>query len=466
MSQVLTFDMLTSGQKHAFEVAMSRFEKKQHTTIRGAAGTGKTAMMKFIVQELIRRGEKGVMLATPTHQAKKVLSKAVGKQAYTLHSLLRLNPTNYEDTQVFEQKDTPKLDDVRIIIVDEASMVDKKLFDILMKSAHGKIVIIAVGDSYQLRPVDTTNMSTEKSPFFTDERFAQVELSEIKRSDGEIIEVATKIRNGGWIYPNNNGKTGVFHCPTIPEFLTHYFTKVKTPNDLLENRIVAYTNKTVEKLNEIVRKRIYHTDEPIVLDEILVTQEPFIEEGVDPETGKKLKEIIFNNGEFIRIKQITPRVFTLKCDECPPIDIEGYSLKVVSEDSQEEKEFLNKKVGLDALGVTTDTDSFTVDINILTSEAEKAKVAVYLSNVAGKYRDMKRENPACKPNWKSFWEVKRMFLNVKALPACTIHKSQGISVDNVFLYTACLCSDNVDAELSSQLLYVGATRARHNVYYI
>ena len=71
MSRVLTFDMLTDGQKHAFDVLMDRIAQNKHTTVRGAAGTGKTAMMKFIVQEMVRRGVTGVVLATPTHQAKK-----------------------------------------------------------------------------------------------------------------------------------------------------------------------------------------------------------------------------------------------------------------------------------------------------------------------------------------------------------------------------------------------------------
>lgn len=464
MSKVLTFDMLTDGQKKAFNVVMKRLSEGKHTTVRGPAGTGKTAMMKFIVQELIRRGISGVILATPTHQAKKVLSKAVGKQAFTLHSILKLNPTNYEDTQVFEQKETPKLDDIRVIIVDEASMVGRKLFDILMKSVHGRIIIIAVGDYYQLRPVDV-NGGIEISPFFTDEQFQQVELTEIKRSNAPIIDVATRIRNGGWISENTVDGEGCFRSHSLAEFMTRYFEAVKTPEDLLENRVLAYTNKSVEKLNEIIRKRVYQTEEPVIKDEILVTQEPLIEQTRDPETGKKINNVIFNNGELIRVKEVIKRVFKLKCDNVEPITIEGYTLKVESVDEKDEKEFLNQKVGLDAVGFTSD-DDLIVDINVLTDEKEKAKLSVYLNKVAGCYREMKRENPNARPNWESFWETRRMFLNIKALPACTIHKSQGISVDRAFVYTPCLCCDSVDADLATQLLYVATTRARYRVDYI
>lgn len=463
MSRVLTFDMLTDGQKHAFDVLMKRIEQKKHTTVRGAAGTGKTAMMKFIVQEMVRRGVTGVVLATPTHQAKKVLSKAVGRQAFTLHALLRLNPTNYEDTQVFEQKDTPKLDDVQIIIVDEASMVDKKLFDILMKSINGRIVVIAVGDPHQLRPVDPSG-ATSISPFFTDEKFQNVELTEIKRSNAPIIDVATAVRNGKWVFEKQCDNEGVFHSSTLPEFMTRYFEAVKTPEDLLENRILAYTNKSVEKLNEIVRKRVYNTDEPVIVDEILVTQEPLIEYLRD-ERGKKIPNVIFNNGEMIRVKEVIPREFTLRCTGVDPQPVLGYTLKVESVDDDEDKEILNQKVGLDAVGITTDKPDL-VEINILTEQRQKNIFSIYLNTVAGQYREMKKENPKFKPDWDSFWTMKRMFLNVKALPACTIHKSQGISVDRVFLYTPCMCTDNVDFELAMQLLYVGVTRARYRVDYI
>ncbi len=79
-------------------------EKKHHVTINGPAGTGKTTLTKFIIEALISTGETGIILAAPTHAAKKILSKLSGKEASTIHSILKINPVTYEENVLFEQK--------------------------------------------------------------------------------------------------------------------------------------------------------------------------------------------------------------------------------------------------------------------------------------------------------------------------------------------------------------------------
>ena len=115
----LQFDDLTEGQQNAFNAALEAMKTKgQHITINGPAGTGKTTLTKFLINHLIRTGESGIMLAAPTHQAKKVLSKLAGMEAQTIHSLLKINPTTYEDATLFEQSDAPDLSECRVLICD------------------------------------------------------------------------------------------------------------------------------------------------------------------------------------------------------------------------------------------------------------------------------------------------------------------------------------------------------------
>ena len=76
----------------------------------------------------------------------------------------------------------------------------------------------------------------------------------------------------------------------------------------------------------------------------------------------------------------------------------------------------------------------------------------------------KNWNKGGKAPWKDFWAAKRRYHKVKALPCSTFHKAQGVSVDNCYVYTPCI--HMADAELAQQLLYVGTTRARKNVYYV
>ena len=165
----ITFDMLNEGQKATFNRVVERIKAGRggHITINGPAGTGKTTMTKFIINYLISNGVSGVMLAAPTHGAKRVLSKLAGMAANTIHSILKINPTTYEENMLFEQKEVPDMAKCRVLICDEASMYDRKLFQIIMATIPSWCLIIAIGDKSQIRPVEPGSTVPALSPFFT-----------------------------------------------------------------------------------------------------------------------------------------------------------------------------------------------------------------------------------------------------------------------------------------------------------
>lgn len=439
---MITFDQLTEGQKNSFNLAKDLIlkanalngvhtAKTKHLTINGPAGTGKTTMMKFIASWLRDEGIPGVALAAPTHQAKKVLSNITGEEASTIHSILKINPTTYEEKQFFEQKQAPDMSKIRVLICEEASMYDLKLFEILMNSIMPWTIIIAIGDDAQLRPSDGT-----KSRFFTDVRFQQAHLTEIKRSNAPIIEVATDIRNGKWISENIADNQGVFHSKKISEFMTSYFDIVKTPEDLFETRMFAYTNNSVDTLNAIIRKRLYNTEEPFVVGEIIVMQEPLINEITFE--GKRYQEIIFNNGELVEIKSIKKHSKQLKCQGVDFTRTVNFHI-------------------IQAKSIDTGQVAY---INVIENSQEQASLYMFLGKVAEIYK-----SGTTKAYWKDFWAIKNMFHKVKALPVSTIHKGQGCTVDNSFVYTPCILK-YAETDLAKELLYVGVTRARNNVYYV
>ncbi|EQA7786838.1 ATP-dependent DNA helicase [Acinetobacter baumannii] len=437
----LKLEDLNEGQRAAFDAALDAIQNKTHITINGPAGTGKTTLTKFLINHLIKSGINGVMLAAPTHQAKKVLSKLSGMEASTIHSLLKINPTTYEDATVFQQSDAPDLSDCQVLICDEVSMYDRELFRILMASVPQWCTIIGLGDIAQIRPVAPNSNKPELSAFFFNEKFKQVSLTEVMRSNAPIIEVATEIRQGGWIRENIKDGMGV-HSMVKPEggsvaaFLMKYFDIVKDADDLFDNRMLAYTNKSVNDLNGIIRKRLYQTTIPYIKDEVLVMQEPLIRS--HSFEGKTFSEVVFNNGELVRIINCRERNFDLK--------IKGFN-------------------GLDTIKVweieIRGVDSDAVDlIRVIHEEQEMNKFQFFMSKSAGEFKNMRDK----RPNWKGWWELRGQFHKVKPLPCGTIHKSQGSTLDNVFLYTPCI--HRADAELAQQLLYVGSTRAKHNVYFV
>lgn len=440
----LQFDDLTEGQQQAFTAAIDAIKTKgQHLTINGPAGTGKTTLTKFLINHLIRTGESGIMLAAPTHQAKKVLTKLAGMDASTIHSLLKINPTTYEDATTFEQSDAPDLSDCRVLICDEVSMYDRELFRILMASVPHWCTIIGLGDIAQIRPVAPNSNIPEVSAFFLNEKFKQVSLTEVMRSNAPIIEVATEIRNGKWIRESLVDGQGVHDLVittggSVANFMQKYFSIVKTPEDLFENRMLAFTNKSVNNLNNIIRKKLYQTQAPFITDEVLVMQEPLIR--THTFEGKSFSDVRFNNGEMVRIlncQRITKR-----------LQIKGVQQEDVVSCWHLELRALETDV-VDSICVIEDQQQMNVFQH-------------YLSSVAYEFKNGNKTNK--RPNWKGWWSLRNQFHKVKALPCGTIHKSQGTSVDNVFLYTPCIHS--ADADLAQQLLYVGATRARNNVYFI
>lgn len=440
MNKLLTVDDLNEGQLNAFNSALESIKEKTHITINGPAGTGKTTLTKFLIDHLIESGEKGVMLAAPTHQAKDVLSKLSGMAASTIHSLLKINPTTYEDATVFQQADVPDLSKCRVLICDEASMYDRELFKILMASIPRWCTIIALGDIAQLRPVSPNSREPELSAFFFHDAFKQVSLTEVMRSNAPIIEVATSIRNGGWIENNVIDGNGVHSLiesgASVKNFFKKYFEIVKDADDLFDNRMLAYTNKSVDTLNSVVRKKLYETEIPFIKDEVLVMQEPLINR--HSFEGKSFSDVVFNNGEMVRI---------ISCFECvEDLYIRGYN-----------KKSSVKAWNIQLRSVTTDN---IASIKVIHDQEELNKFQYYMSQSAAEFKNTRDK----RPNWQGWWEIKGKFHKVKPLPCSTIHKSQGTTVDSVFLYTPCIHS--CDAELAQQLLYVGTTRAKNNVYFI
>ncbi|ASD51982.1 DNA helicase [Pseudomonas phage PspYZU05] len=453
---VITFDDLTEGQKLAFNEVVDaiktqnlnlRADTKTHITINGEAGTGKTTLTKFLIDYIIKEGINGVILAAPTHAAKTVLSKLSGMEAETIHSVLKISPTNYEDQTVFEQREIPNLAECRILICDEGSMYDRKLVQLILNTVPKWCLVIVLGDKEQIRPVSPGETLPGISPFFTHKKFKQIKLTEVKRSNGPIITVAREILKGQWLRECLDEDGQGVHAydpesdiPSLHWFLKEYFKVVKTKEDFVNTRVMAYTNKVVNTLNKIIRKRIFNTDEPFIEDEIIVMQGPLTESLIVD--GKKVKKLIYNNGQRVRIVRVNKTVHTLRArfvESTKEIDV--WTLTVETADKNIDEYHLK-------------------DLHIV-DEGSELVLKEFLSETANTYRYW--ELPGKAP-WGEFWTIKERYSNVKAEPCSTIHKAQGISVDNAFLCTSGLSS--MDPDLVKELIYVGSTRPKHNLYWI
>ena len=119
--------------------------------ITGGPGTGKTTIIKAIIELYKKHGMKPVLCA-PTGRAAKRMTETTGEEAKTLHRLLELAGIS-DDTDNFNTDLLVTPIDGDIIIVDEASMIDMFLMNYLVKAIYKGTKLVLVGDTDQLPSV-------------------------------------------------------------------------------------------------------------------------------------------------------------------------------------------------------------------------------------------------------------------------------------------------------------------------
>ena len=127
--------------------AIAACAQSKCVVITGGPGVGKTTVVRAIVAMLLAEHLR-VALAAPTGRAAKRLSESAGLDALTLHRLLEFQP----HTATFD-RDADRPLDLDVLIVDEASMVDIRLFHGLIVAMPPTARLILVGDVDQLPSV-------------------------------------------------------------------------------------------------------------------------------------------------------------------------------------------------------------------------------------------------------------------------------------------------------------------------
>lgn len=138
---------LSQRQKEAIEA----INENNVCIITGGPGTGKTTIIKTVIDLYEEQGKK-VVLCAPTGRAAKRMTETTGKEAKTLHRLLEIGKIEEEDKYESVNYQVEPLD-ADIVIVDEMSMVDVFLMNHLVKAVFQGSKLILVGDVDQLPSV-------------------------------------------------------------------------------------------------------------------------------------------------------------------------------------------------------------------------------------------------------------------------------------------------------------------------
>lgn len=275
-SNIVLTEEQSQGKEAIHDWLKHRTSSQQVFKLFGLAGTGKTTLMKSVAHEIIAQNDFPVYLAAFTGKAAAVLRQKVGIQTSTIHSLIyqyvgkdknskKMNP-------LFAVRNTSVLEKAGLLIIDECSMVSKKIADDLAKWG---IPILAVGDPGQLPPVNAVPMFTSNPDF---------QLTKIQRqaADNPIIRQAYAARNGQPVQTdvNESGSVAVFSGVPQGDWMAQF------------SQVLCGKHKTRVWINQRIRAALYGGEPPT------------------PVPGDKIvclmndKDMGINNGELFFIKSI------------------------------------------------------------------------------------------------------------------------------------------------------------------
>ncbi|MCU0077827.1 AAA family ATPase [Extibacter muris] len=216
-------------QREAFSTVL---RKRGVKIVTGGPGTGKTTTIKGILLAYQKMHPDHVIkLCAPTGRAAQRMAESTEMPAVTIHRLLDYRPYGHD----IVHKDASNPIEADLIVVDEMSMTDIELFDMLLGAIKSGTTLVLVGDIHQLESVGAGAVLHDLLKV-SDDVIQKIMLTEVFRQKGgsPIIENALRI---------NSGNVDLKECPD--------FQIIQTKNE----------EESLEKIMEIMQK-CYNPKDP------------------------------------------------------------------------------------------------------------------------------------------------------------------------------------------------------------
>lgn len=418
--------------------------------LQGSAGTGKTLLISCII-DWCEQENIPYQLCAPTHKAALVMSRYTDRSAITLHKLLSLSPKldifalDFNNLMFQSKGQSAEMPYKGIVICDEASMINDDLYKVLLEKCgayQNKIVYVA--DLAQLQPVKQDYLSKiiHTEPNFT--------LTKIWRQNEEnaILPTLQTLRTHSMarFEPKEGSKGSLKVTSDMREFLStakSQFKKAISEGDILETKILCYTNDRVRSYNSAMHKVLFGENE-YYKNEFLVGCE----------------NLEFNNFKFYNSMDYIIVTEPQKTDVYIPhfMILPGWRFELYDS-------LYKRSENIVILSNEISKDYFDALTNKIEEYRQQAVSWSAVNKMKAKYY------------WKKYYEMINSFttpidlyydgrlIRKKSFDysyASTVHRSQGSSYNNVLVDIRNInsCSDE---SVTRQLQYVALSRTRKDV---
>jgi exodeoxyribonuclease V len=417
------FLALNQGQRDAAEeIYHFFFSKLKEIKISGPAGTGKTHLMKFIMQFTLMEYQRAcqilgvpyidyaIQLCATTNKAADVLAQATGFPAQTIHSFLGLKVRDNHSTGKSDITKTGewKVHTKTIIFIDEASMIDTQLHRLIGQATDNTCKVIYLGDHCQMAPV------FEKiSPIYL-QSTNMVTLTEQMRNSGQpaLMDLCQQLRETTETlkFQPIQGVPGVIDYVDAQgayDFVQNTFSQADP-----SARILVYSNARVQEYNQHVRQ-IRGLGPQFVAGERLVNNTALpIEQG---------DQIFFLPIEAdIEILDSDPVIQTIHANNHPDSAFQVYKIQFRQHGTK----------GVYTKDIPLNPDRFADIVKAFSRDK----------------------------NWERYFYLKNTFPDFRQRDACTVYKAQGSTYHTAFLDLTNIGTCKHNDQLA-RMLYVGGSRA-------
>jgi ATP-dependent DNA helicase PIF1 len=236
--------------------ALDLFKKGENIFLTGPGGTGKTELIKRIV-EISEKQSKPIQVCALTGCAALLLGCPGSKTIHSWSGIGLASGTSYKVIdRVLKNKHKCKAwREIKVLVIDEISMMSKKVFDILDSIGRssrkkpdlpfGGIQVVFSGDFYQLPPVGSGEEDDEDSSAFC---FESSRWNEIFTTSN-IIQLKTIFRQTDLRYTKalNEIRVGKLYTSSYKLLMTR--VGVKNTNELIKPTILYPKRRDVESIN-------------------------------------------------------------------------------------------------------------------------------------------------------------------------------------------------------------------------